>query len=95
MRVLLKSDFFGPDAHLYVRDPNGRPIEIPDALREGLPRGAKIIEDSAVVDPAPVAVEQATLRDFDELRAAADAEETFAKRAEANRMAGRGKPVRS
>lgn len=92
MRVLLKQDWFGPNAHLYVRDRLGNVV--PDEFRDALPAGTVILDKTEA--PVPVAVEPlATLRDFDVLRAEADAEDAVAAKAETSRLAGTRKPPRS
>ncbi len=47
------------------------PVTIPDALRDKLPKDAKILGAKEVVAPKPV--EEPSLRDFDTDRANADA----------------------
>lgn len=74
MKVLLQRDAF-IDGYLYRR--SDWPVDMPDELKDKLPKTAKIVETDL---PKPKPAPQATLRDFDEVRRGSDAEQTIMNR---------------
>lgn len=70
MRVVLKYDAF-IDGTLY-RKGNNPPADIPDRLEDLIPPGAKVLDTKSVGRPKKKETE--VLRDFDEVRAADEAE---------------------
>lgn len=81
MLVRFVTDWFGPNAHLYVKHV---PHDVPDEYRDVLPNRATILDAGAHV--APVVADHGSLKDFDELRAAGDAEDAIRSKAEAFRQ---------
>lgn len=67
MRVNLERDWFAPTGELFRRSKN--PVNIPEHLKDALPTGAKVLE---TYTPKPKEKQTAALRDFDEVRHAAE-----------------------
>lgn len=82
MRVVLKSNWFGPDCHLYVKNV-AEGTEVPDVYADVLPPGTVPFAAPAEVEPA---ADANTLRDFDEVRIAGDLEQAKLDDAEAVRL---------
>lgn len=84
-RVVLKYNWFGPNGARYRR--STLPQEIPDEVCFS-PDGTRLLPESAVIvtDDTPVVAEKeeqtAVLRNFDEVRAAADAVDKVESKAE-------------
>lgn len=90
MKVLFKSAWFGPSEvqrEGKINQSSGRRYRpgihfVPAELKDLLPKSAKILEDDTP-PPAPVSRDPGlSLRDFDETRAAGDAETEKAQEAE-------------
>ena len=90
MKVLFKSVWFGPseiEREGKINQSSGRRYRpgihfVPAELKDQLPKTAKIVEDDTPV-PEPVSRDAGfSLRDFDETRAAGDAETEKAQEAE-------------
>lgn len=75
MEVILKDDWFAPNATLYRRNraDRNKPVSIPDEFADCLPPNAKVVGKDHFVTPA--VEREVTLRDFDSLRAAGEAED--------------------
>jgi len=70
MRVILKKNFY--DGQVLHKSAGRYPVELPEALRDILPKTAKIVPDNAPLK-ADVAVKHSDLRDADMARAREEA----------------------
>jgi hypothetical protein len=86
MLVKLEANWFGPDGNRYRKNQTGdRLTYIPDEIVHQLPSTARIVKPGGEMVQVKD-LNAVTLRDFDDTRAAADAEGKMALKAEAHRI---------